>query len=183
MRKLLLQEEHLPLDELIEAAGDATSPPQLPSGGIPRQWVPGFIRWPLRLLFLPFTLLDLGAQAVARWLIRPPFRQEGKCLKRGNCCHYILVPERKGFGGKAYYFWNTQILGFYPRSSEAYESEGKKVLVMGCRYLQQNGTCRHYHLRPTVCRKWPLIEHFGYPRILKGCGFRAVTRYKQGSKN
>ena len=34
------------------------------------------------------------------------------------------------------------------------------------------------HLRPAVCRKWPLIEYFGHPRILKGCGFQAVHREK-----
>jgi Fe-S-cluster containining protein len=176
LRQLPLHQATPSLDDLIAEAGDATEQPPLPPGGLPRQWVPGFIRWPLRILFLPFILLDLSAQWVARRLIRPPFRQEGTCLKRGNCCHYVLVPERKGISGKLYYLWNTQVLGFYPRSSEVYESEGKKVLVMGCRYLKKDGSCQHYFLRPTVCRKWPMIEYFGYPRILKGCGFRAVNR-------
>ncbi len=55
-------------------------------------------------------------------LIRPPFKKVGHCLKRGNCCHYVLVPEAKGFLGKLFYFWNTQILGFYRRKPEVYES-------------------------------------------------------------
>lgn len=164
------------LDELVETANDATSAPPLPEGGIPRQWLPSWVRWPVRMFFLPFILLDLGAQRLARLLIRPPFKQAGKCLKRGNCCHYILVPEPKGIWGKIYYLWNTQVLGFYARSKETYENEGKKVRVMGCRYLKSDGSCQHYRLRPTVCRKWPLIEYFGYPRMLKGCGFKAVGR-------
>ena len=166
----------LVLEEILEAAPEATSPPDLPPGGIPRQWVPSWIRWPIRGFFLPFILLDLSAQRIAQWLIPPPLKREGHCLKRGNCCHYILVPERKGLFGHLYYLWNTQILGFYPRSLNVYENEGKKILVMGCRYLKPNGSCGHYYLRPTVCRKWPLIAYFGHPRILKGCGFTAVPR-------
>lgn len=150
--------------------------PPHPTGGIPRQWVPGIIRWPLRLLFLPLMLLDLFAQRVARLIIRPPFKQTGHCLKRGNCCYYILIPENKGLLGKLFYFWNTQILGFYRRSDEVHESEGKRVLVMGCRYLTAQGSCRHYRLRPAVCRRWPVIEHFGSPRVLKGCGFKPIIR-------
>lgn len=164
------------LDEILVQAEEADSPPPEPPGGIPRQWMPGFIRWPIRIFFLPFILLDLAAQQVAKFLIRPPFKKEGHCLKRGNCCHYILIPEAKGIFGKLYYLWNTQILGFYKRFPEVYESEGKRVYVMGCRYLKKNGQCKHYHLRPTVCRKWPVIEYFGYPRLIKGCGFKAIPR-------
>lgn len=164
------------LDEILKLAEDATEVPPEPQNGIPKQWFPGFIRWPLRVLLLPFILIDLLAQRIARMLIRPPFKKEGKCLKRGNCCHYILVPEAKGMFGWLFYFWNTQILGFYRRKPEVHISDGKRVYVMGCRYLKKNGACGHYFLRPFVCRKWPVIEYFGYPRIIKGCGFKAVAR-------
>lgn len=175
---LTLLPDHQPpsLDTILESAGETGNLPTLPPQGIPRQWIPGWIRWPLRILFLPMILLDLSMQRIARLLVRPPFKQEGSCLKRGNCCHYILVPEPKGFLGRLFWIWNTQILGFYPRADHTYESEGKKVRVMGCRYLRDDGKCQHYHLRPTACRKWPLIEIFGYPRLLKGCGFRAVLK-------
>jgi hypothetical protein len=170
------------LDGILVLAEEAKEPPPGPPGGIPRQWLPGWIRWPIRMLLLPFIFLDLAAQKTARMLIQPPFKKGGKCLKRGNCCHYILVPEVKGILGKLFHFWNTQILGFYLHRSETYESDGKRVHVMGCRYLKKNGTCAHYHLRPTVCRKWPIIEYFGYPRILKGCGFKAILRDSQMAK-
>lgn len=172
------------LEILLEQAADAKEPPPIDLKKIPTQWLPSWIRWPVRAIFLPFILLDLAAQRVARSLIPPPFKQVGSCLKRGNCCHYILIPKPKGLLGTLYYFWNTQVLGFYPsdggdkkrKDLPVYESEGKEVLVMRCRYLKQNGSCSHYRLRPTVCRKWPMIEYFGYPRALKGCGFRAVLR-------
>jgi Fe-S-cluster containining protein len=99
-------------------------------------------------------------------------------LKRGNCCHYILIPEAKGFFGKLYYLWNTQVLGFYRRYSHEHEAEGKPIYVMGCRYLRKDGSCGQYHLRPLICRKWPIIEHFGHPRIIKGCGFTAKATHK-----
>ena len=168
--------EHL--DELLLQAGEDDSVPVEPPGGIPKQFIPNWIRWPLRVIFLPLVLLDLWAQRIARLLIRPPFKQVGTCKKRGACCHYILIPAPKGIFGKLYYLWNTEILGFYRRDNGIYESEGHKVYVMGCRYLRKNGSCAHYFFRPPVCRNWPLIEHFGHPQIIKGCGFRAIQRKK-----
>jgi len=164
------------LDQVLAQAEDSEAPPPEPPGGIPTQWVPGWIRWPLRVLLLPFILLDLAAQRCARIFIPPPLKKAGECLRRGNCCYYILLPESKGLLDKFFYFWNTQILGFYRRDQHVYESEGHRVYVMGCRYLQKDGKCGHYHLRPALCRKWPMIEYFGKPRMLKGCGFKAIPR-------
>ncbi|NGX39835.1 MAG: hypothetical protein KR126chlam1_01169 [Chlamydiae bacterium] len=166
------------LEDLVFKAGDATAPPKDPKDGIPKQWIPGWLRWPVRLFFLPFVLLDAAMQKIAHLLIRPPYKQVGQCKKRGNCCHYILIRKPKGFFGWVFTLWNTQFLGFYNRSQEDYENEGHKVLVMGCRYLKKDGSCKHHLLRPMVCRKWPVISSFGYPRRLKGCGFTAVPRSK-----
>jgi hypothetical protein len=164
------------LDDLLEEAGKATEMPKPPLGGIPKQWLPGWVRWSLRLVFLPFVWLDHFAQKLARFIVRPPFKKEGQCLKRGNCCHYILLPRYpKGLNGIAF-FWYTQVHGFFLRFPESKVYENKQVKVMGCRYLQANGRCSQYHLRPLVCRGWPRIEYFGYPQILKGCGFKAVPR-------
>lgn len=162
--------------QMLEEAGDKIEPSVSLKNGIPKQRMPGWIRWPVRCVVLPFILLDLSMQKLARTFIKPPFVRQGKCLQRGNCCRYILLPQHKGILGKLFVLWSTEILGFYKRSEETYISEGKKVWVMGCRYLKKDGRCAHYSLRPMVCRKWPLIEYFGYPRILKGCGFRAIER-------
>lgn len=165
-----------PLDQILAQAEEAEGPPPEPAAGIPKQWLPGWIRWPIRVLLLPWILLDLLAQKIAAKVMRPPYRQVGSCLKRGNCCHYILIPEAKGFLGRLNMVLNTQINGFYPRYKEAHEYDGMRVTVMGCRYLKKDGSCAHYHLRPIICRKWPMIEYFGHPRVLKGCGFKAVPR-------
>ena len=171
------------LEELIDKAGEATEQPPPPKGGIPKQWVPGWIRWPIRALFFPFVLFDLWAQKVAKFFIPPPHRRVGQCHRRGNCCYYILLQDYKGWRGALNIFWNTQINGFYLRDSQVYDCDGKLVFVMGCRYLQKNGTCGHYTLRPAICRKWPLIEYFGHPSMLKGCGFRAVPRHQDNKLN
>ncbi|NGX59191.1 MAG: hypothetical protein KR126chlam3_00338 [Chlamydiae bacterium] len=163
-------------EDLMFKAGDATSAPQ---GEIPRQKVPGWIRWPLRAFFLPFVLLDVIMQKFARILLPPPYVKGGKCKKRGNCCYYIMIRKPKGIWGWIFQFWNMQINGFYLRSKEDFEYEGHRVMVMGCRYLQKDGSCKHYQFRPMVCRKWPVIEQFGIPRILKGCGFTATLRNKK----
>jgi Fe-S-cluster containining protein len=131
----------------------------------------------MKVYFLPFILLDLLAQKIARLLIKPPFVKEGHCLKRGNCCHYILLPQFRGPLGRLFLFWNTQINGFYPRYRDTFDYENKKMIVMGCRHLQKDGRCGDYLLRPAVCRQWPRIEYFGPPQMLKGCGFKAAPRH------
>lgn len=172
----------LDLDQALEQAGDAISAPEAPEDGIPKRWLPGFIRLPVRYFILPFVLLDLYMQKLARKIVKPPFVQKGSCKQRGNCCHYIMIEEGKGLFGRLYNFWNTQINGFYPRTKKLHFYEGKRVQVMGCRYLKKNGSCGNYRLRPLVCRKWPLIEHFGHPRILKGCGFQVEMREIKNKK-
>jgi Fe-S-cluster containining protein len=170
------------LEDLMDAAGEAKEMPPPPRGGIPKQTVPPWIRWPIRLLFLPFVVVDVWAQRVAKLVIRPPHRQVGKCHQRGNCCHYILLQDYKGWKGALNIFWNTQINGFFLRDSQVYECQGKRVFVMGCRYLQKNGRCGRYFWRPAICRKWPLIEYFGHPSLLKGCGFRAIAANQKEEK-
>jgi hypothetical protein len=162
------------LNQIIEEAGDDDHKPAFVK--IPKQWLPGFIRWPIKLFLLPFVWLDVMAQFVAKLLIRPPFKKAGACKKRGNCCHYILIKKSKGFSDKLDLFWHTQINGFYRRDNQVHESDGIKIYVMGCRHLQKDGKCGAYHFRPLICRMWPRIEYFGHPQILKGCGFRAEKR-------
>lgn len=170
-------EEYVPrseaLEDLIEEAGSATHQPPPPIGGIPSQRIPGWVRWPIRYFTLPFILIDLAMQKLARKIIRPPFKKEGECLKRGNCCHYILIQASMSLWGRLFHFWQTEINGFYLRFKTPQLYEGKKRYVMGCRYLKKDGSCSEYHLRPLICRQWPVIEHFGFPKILKGCGFRS----------
>jgi hypothetical protein len=164
------------LEFILDEVGDAKNTPPPPAGGIPPQRLPGIIRWPIRTLLLPFVLLDILAVKLAKFFVPPPYRQEGGCMQRGNCCHYIIMEKPDGIFGRLHYYWNTEINGFYPRNKEAQVYKGVEIVVMGCRYLQKNGSCGHYHLRPRTCRDWPLIEYFGKPQFLKGCGFRAAPR-------
>ena len=149
---------------------------ELKNSNPPPQRLPGFIRWPVRAFLLPFVLLDVAMQKLAKLLVPPPYIKTGSCKKRGTCCHTIMIRKPKGFWGWAFKVWNTEFNGFYLRSPETYIYENHKVMVMGCRYLQKDGSCKHYTLRPMVCRKWPVIEHFGMPRLIKGCGFKALDR-------
>jgi len=164
-------------DDLITLAEGPNQPP-LPEGGIPTQKVPGWIRWPIRAIMLPFVLLDLAAQRLVRFFFRTPYKSAGHCYQRGNCCYYIVIPTPTNWMRRLYYFWNTEINGFYPRHPEPMDVDGDTVMIMGCRYLQNDGRCGHHRLRPSVCREWPRIEIFGRPQRLKGCGFKAIPRDK-----
>ena len=128
-------------EELNAIADEAKEQPPPPEGGIPRQWVPGWIRWPIRALVLPLVLLDLGAQWIVKKWIKPPYCEEGHCYQRGNCCYYIIMPAPRGPLSALFYFWNTQINGFYARRKDPVDDNGKKMMVMGCRYLRKDGRC------------------------------------------
>ncbi|MBM3201650.1 MAG: hypothetical protein FJZ56_04500 [Chlamydiae bacterium] len=161
------------LDDMLYRASIAKRPPKMVA---PPQWLPNFIRWPLKILFHPFVLLDQMAQKIAKMIIKPPFKQIGKCKKRGNCCHYILMKKSKGFLTHIDLFWQTQVNGFFLREKNSFLYQGKEVYVLGCRYLKEDGSCKHYRFRPSICRNWPKIEVFGAPQMLKGCGFLAQER-------
>lgn len=165
------------LEDLLEVAGDEQHTPAPLQTKIPKRWLPSCVGWLLKCLILPYVLIDEWMKKLARQVIRPPFRQVGKCKRRGNCCYYILIPQIRTMWGRLFFLWYTQVHGFYMRSRKAHLYEGKKMLLMGCRYLKKNGSCGQYLLRPQICRQWPLIERFGYPKILKGCGYASHPPY------
>ena len=167
------------IEDIVEEAGDMTQPPKQKA---PRKWFPELLAIPIKLLVLPFLLLDSMAQRIARIFIRPPYKKGGKCKKRGNCCYYIMIRKSWGIFGWLDLFWHTQINGFFKRSNKIYKVNGRSFCLMGCRYLKKDGRCGNYLLRPAICRTWPRIEIFGRPETLKGCGYYAVPR-KKSSKS
>ncbi|MCH9634535.1 MAG: hypothetical protein S4CHLAM7_12880 [Chlamydiae bacterium] len=147
----------------------------------PKQKVPGWVRWPLRILAYPIMILDVYSQKFVYLLFKPKYKIEGDCKQRGNCCHFIHMGwPKKGklsLFSKLYIFWQTEILGFYFRSFDFIEDE-ELTRVMSCRYLGSNGKCNHYGLRPGICRDWPKTHLLRKPHLLKGCGFKVVLRKK-----
>lgn len=164
------------INDVLENAGTMKGAPPPPNGKLPRQYLPAIIRWPIRVAIMPFIWLDLAAQKIARMIVRPPNVRAGACKKRGNCCHYIMIRKVRAPFGWLDLFWHTEINGFFRRDKKVHVYNGMNVHIMGCRYLTKEGKCGRYTLRPIVCRTWPRIEYFGYPQILKGCGFHAAPR-------
>jgi hypothetical protein len=136
-----------------------------PPAAPPPQWLPGFVRWPIRAIVLPFLLLDLAIQRLVRLIGRAP-SFAGRCDKRGDCCRYILVPMPR-FGRFLAELYVTQIHGFYRAGFGVEDMD-----VFRCRYLQSDGLCSHYHPRPSVCRQWPRWD----AELLPGCGYRKKAR-------
>ena len=165
-------------ERLLLFAENSPKAPPPPKDGLPKRWIPAFVRWGIRCFVEPFIRLDLATQWLARKILRPPMKMEGQCHQRGNCCYFILMRKGPGIFGKIRMLWHTQVNGFYIRDIDGVDVEGKSVHVLGCRYLQKDGSCKHHRLRPMLCRQWPILEDFSRPRILKGCGFKAVPRKK-----
>ena len=168
------------IHDVLENAGRET---EMPGGKIPSQWLPGIFRWPVLITVLPFVWLDQFGQKVAKLIIRPPNILVGKCKKRGNCCHYIMIRKTRAPFGWLDLFWHTQINGFFRRDKKVHMYHGMPIYIMGCRYLKKNGECGRYMFRPAICRSWPKVEYFGHPQILKGCGFSAKLRKSESKLN
>lgn len=181
-KKSFKKKQFMNLEDLLRTAETATSPPKTAPEEIPRQKLASSIRLAICCLYLPFLYLEILMEKIAKFFIRPPFKQTGQCKRRGNCCHYILFPETTGIIKTLFLFWNTEIHGFYKRNQMDYEHEGKKIHVYGCRHLKKDGSCSNYFFRPKVCRTWPLIAHFGYPKVLKGCGYQIKVRSSYAKK-
>ena len=164
------------IEDEIANAGDLTSAPKVDPTKLPKRWFPGIIRKLLQIAFLPFVLIDKMAVKIAAWLIKTPYKKEGACRRRGNCCYYIRMRKYRGPINFIQMFWATQINGFFLRQKKPVKYGKKQYFIMGCRHLQKDGSCKEYLLRPSICRKWPEIERFGEPNILKGCGYRAAPR-------
>ena len=99
------------LEEVLKRAETLTKPPFI-DHSLPNQILPRSLRLALRSIYLPVLLLDLFMQKLAKKIIRPPFKTEGKCKKRGNCCYYILLPEAKGMISKIYFFGKRKLMVF-----------------------------------------------------------------------
>lgn len=153
----------------------------------PKQWLPGFIRWPLRIIAYPFMMADVLSHKLVLFIFKPRYKIEGECKKRGDCCQFIHMswPTKKkkqlSMLTKLYLFWQTQVLGFYFRDFDFIE-EGELTRVMSCRHLSDKGVCNHYRLRPGICRNWPKKHPVNRPHVLKGCGFTPVLRVKKKRK-
>ncbi len=147
----------------------------------PKQKLPSSIRWTLRIMAYPFMMLDLQACRIVRFFYKSRYVVEGKCLKRGSCCRFIHMGWPKGekltLFHRLYVYWQTEVLGFYFRDFDLMEGDSL-TRVMSCRYLQRDGKCAHYRLRPLICRDWPKRPYLKRPVLLKGCGYKVSLRKK-----
>ena len=84
------------LDEILVRAEEAATQPPPPPGGIPRQWVPGWFRWPICVLALPWILFDLYLQKLAA-LHRPPAApQRGRVFETRQLLPLYFDPGAEG---------------------------------------------------------------------------------------
>jgi Fe-S-cluster containining protein len=126
-------------------------------------------------------IMDLAIQSLIQRISPPPYRLEGSCQKRGNCCHYIFlewppVLDKYPWLGRFWLWWFTDVHGFYLRDFSVENEDNRVARVMSCRHLQPDGSCGNYALRPAICRQWPRVLFTRKPYILKGCGYKAVPR-------
>lgn len=164
-------------------ARGAQARPAPPPGGLPPQKTPRWLAHSLKWCVFPFMFLDISIQKLIFHIHPPPYLLKGQCKQRGNCCYHIFMEwpplmDRWPILGRFWLWWYTDVHGFFMRSFEFENEDGRVAKVMSCRYLQDDGRCGNYRVRPAICRQWPRQEYSSGPHVLKGCGYSIELRDK-----
>ena len=134
----------------------------------------------------PFIWLMAQGHRFGRVLLRTEYRLTGTCRQRGACCQHILIEwspvlERHRWLGHLMIWKHTRLYSFYDKGFTWEVQEGLHFRVLGCRALREDGRCGEYRLRPLFCRTYPQVPLIGRPHILRGCGYRGVSRDGEGA--
>lgn len=142
----------------------------------PPQRLPKIFRWSFRLIVFPFMLLDVTIQRTLAFIFKSPGNVCGRCNRCGTCCRYVLMEwpaylDWLPFLARLYMFWMTEVNGFYLRGVDIECNDGYRYRLLGCRYLFDGNRCKHYYLRPAVCRQYPWKGYYKLPWFLPQCGY------------
>ena len=95
----------------------------------------------------------------------------GKCSKCGNCCRNIRAKGLK----------NEKDLKFmqfiFPWYKYFYISniDDNGELILSCKHLKEDNTCKIYNFRPLICRKYPKSAVIGNYELPDNCGFKITS--------
>lgn len=136
-----------------------------------------------RIILRALLDFDGWCSYISSLIFHRHYEIKGKCLQCGNCCQNIAIYLSDGFWmypqlKKLVIRWYEWLYHFNFKQEEPQH----KVLIFSCQYLQ-NQTCRIYHWRPYICRKYPLPRYFEKPSFLDSCGFKTeLKKFKQKLK-
>ncbi|MBQ9246589.1 YkgJ family cysteine cluster protein [bacterium] len=99
------------------------------------------------------------------------YKIEGKCNKCGKCCNQIRsygLKDNKEL--RLMQFFLPWYKRFYIRGNDKYG------LILGCKYLSENGLCTVYNKRPLLCRNYPAKTISFNGEMIDGCGFKVIKK-------
>ena len=97
--------------------------------------------------------------------------RQGKCKKRGVCCTNLAIGASSFILKRPYFKYIVlKYFSFFYNFEPIGEHLEEKVIVFRCRYLK-NYQCSIHKFRPFMCRRYPIVNFFGKPKVLPGCGY------------
>ncbi len=136
----------------------------------------------VRELLVLFVRLELACLALVRLVVRPRFVLLGECHQRGVCCRQIVGDPPRLIRDT----WLVRLFVAYHRMVHSFHPIGRGPngeIIFSCGHLDAEGRCAIYHLRPFLCRNYPVLPFYAAPQLLPGCGFRAAPRVVVQMKN
>jgi Fe-S-cluster containining protein len=135
--------------------------------------------WILRMLFFVlgwlFELIQRAEDRLIRLFKKPEYERKGGCQKTGICCSNlgIQLPAswmKRPWLVRYFIWWHRYRYNFH------YHDRTDTLLIYHCAYLTKNNTCSIYKWRPRLCREYPQLQLWGFPKLHKGCGFYFAKR-------
>ncbi|OGC03442.1 hypothetical protein A2276_00835 [candidate division WOR-1 bacterium RIFOXYA12_FULL_43_27] len=98
----------------------------------------------------------------------------GRCKMCGNCCREIRMKIAPAFLSSKFFTelvirWISWLFDFYLIEIDFEHQD----LVFSCYHRGEDGKCKNYFWRPSICRNYPLLDYFKKPVFLPGCGYYA----------
>jgi len=104
--------------------------------------------------------------------VRQKYKIEGKCLQCGKCCREIRAYGLKNNN-------ELRLMKLFLPWYHRFFITGKDTdgnLVLSCKYLNPNGKCNVYSLRPLVCRNYPKKYIHFRGEMPDGCGYKVLKK-------
>jgi hypothetical protein len=131
----------------------------------------------MKRLILIFVILDNLLTNLTKKLFPRKWTLTGACRQCGNCCKEIYLKMTPG-QMKSRLFTNISIrwISWLFDFNLLRTDHEHHYLVFNCKHLTSDGKCGNYFWRPNICRNYPLVDYFEEPKLLPGCGFKAIAR-------
>ena len=137
------------------------------------------VQWSVRaVFFVGGWIFELTQRVEDKFIClfkRPEYIRKGGCQMSGMCCSNLGLLLPKAWSRRA---WIIRYFVWWHRYRYKFHFLGivDNLLVYECGYVTKDNQCSIYPWRPRLCREYPKVQLWDFPKLHKGCGFYFIQR-------